>query len=125
MQLRFPAPSLILLVGASASGKSTWARDNFREGQVLSSDHFRALVGTSPHDQRASKRAFELLEQLIAERLDAGLITVVDTLGLSREQRERHRAMAHDRDTPVFAVGFDTEAKQGVGPCRSACSTSN
>jgi F420-dependent oxidoreductase-like protein len=110
MHLRFPVPSLILLVGPSSSGKSTWASESFREGQVLSTDHFRAIVGNSSRDQQASARAFELVEQLIGERLDTGLVTVVDSLGLSRDQRERHIAMARQRQVPVFAVGFDTDA---------------
>ncbi len=111
MHLRFPVPSLILLVGPSASGKSHWGEANFREGQVLSSDHFRALVGSGPHDQEASGRAFQLLDQLIEERLDAGLLTVVDSLGLNQAQRERHLRMALARDIPVFAVGFDADPK--------------
>lgn len=111
MHLRFPSSSLILLIGPSGSGKSTWADATFREGQVLSSDHFRAVVGEGPRDQKASERAFQLVDQLIGERLDAGLLTVVDSLGLNRRQRERHIEMARARGIPVFAVGFDTPAK--------------
>jgi F420-dependent oxidoreductase-like protein len=108
MVLRFPSPSLILLVGPSGAGKSTWAEQNFREGQVLSTDHFRAFIGHGPSDQSASARAFELVEQILAERLDQRRLTVIDTLGLNRAQRRRHIAMARERDIPVFALGFDT-----------------
>ena len=109
--LVFPVPSLIVLVGPSGAGKSTWAEQNFREGQVLSSDHFRALVGHGPTDQSASARAFELVEQLMSERLSQRRLTVVDSLGLNREQRQRHIKMARDSGIPVFAVGFDAPAK--------------
>ena len=107
MYLRFPNPSLIVLVGPSGSGKSTWAARSFREGQVLSSDHFRALVGRGPTDQAASERAFALLDELVAERLGNRLLTVVDTLGLNREQRRRHVEVARSVGVPVFAVGFN------------------
>lgn len=111
MNIRLPNPSLVLLVGPSASGKSTWASTQFREGQVLSSDHLRAVVGHSSRDQRASTRAFELLDQLILERLDRGLLTVVDSMALDGEQRARHIRMARDRGLPVFGIAFDTDAK--------------
>ena len=89
-----PAPALVVLIGPSAAGKSTWAESNFREGQVLSSDHFRALVGTGADDQTAGTEAFAVLDQLIALRLAKGLTTVVDTLGLDDDLRARLRAAA-------------------------------
>lgn len=104
-----PAPALVVLIGPSAAGKSTWAEANFREGQVLSSDHFRALVGAGADDQTAGTEAFALLDQLIALRLAKGLTTVVDTLGLDDDLRARLRAAAAEAGLPCVAVGFDTD----------------
>ena len=47
----------MVLVGPPASGKSTWAAEQFPADQVVSSDRMRALVGTGEHDQRASQDA--------------------------------------------------------------------
>ncbi|HET9945988.1 MAG TPA: AAA family ATPase, partial [Actinomycetes bacterium] len=44
MRIGVPALSLVVLIGASGSGKSTFARRHFRSTAVLSSDTFRGLV---------------------------------------------------------------------------------
>ena len=93
----------------SAAGKSTWADEHFRPGQVLSTDAFRALVGSGPDDQTAGTEAFALLDQLVATRLAKGLTTVVDSLGLDDELRASLRAAAAAAGIPSVAVGFDTE----------------
>ena len=66
--LRLPDPSLVVLVGASAAGKSWWAREHFRPEQIVSSDQLRAVVGEGEHDLAASSDAFVLLEQIVAAR---------------------------------------------------------
>lgn len=104
-----PASALVVLVGPSGSGKTTWAEEHFREGQILSSDHFRAFFGTGPHDQTVSSEAFALLDQLIEARLAKGLTTVIDTLGLDEEARQRYRDAATAAGVPCVAVGFDTD----------------
>ena len=53
MKLTIPDMSLVVLVGASGSGKSTFARTHFAPTQVLSSDYFRGLVADDENDQSA------------------------------------------------------------------------
>src|SRR5689334_12851861 len=65
--VRLPDPCLVVLVGATAAGKSHWARTWFGPDQVVSSDRLRGTVGLGERDQRASADAFELLE-LIADK---------------------------------------------------------
>ena len=43
-EIRLPPDALVLLVGISGSGKSTFAARHFRPSQVLSSDALRAMV---------------------------------------------------------------------------------
>ena len=52
--LRLPDPCLVVLVGATATGKSHWAGTWFEPAQIVSSDRLRAVVGTGERDQRAS-----------------------------------------------------------------------
>jgi predicted kinase len=89
MELKLPAPSLIVLVGPSGSGKSTWAREHFANNEIVSSDALRAVVGAGEDDQSASPAAFEVLERIVDERLRRRLTTVIDTLGLNDEARAR------------------------------------
>lgn len=108
MELRLPAPCLVVLVGPSGSGKSTWASEHFAPNEVVSSDAYRAMAGAGEDDQTAGTVAFQILEIVVAERLGRGLTTVIDTLGFDTESRARWVRMAHDSDIPAHCVVFDT-----------------
>ena len=62
--------TLVVLVGASGAGKSTWAADQFRATEIVSSDHLRSIVGTGPHDLDASSDAFATLDLVSDGRVD-------------------------------------------------------
>jgi F420-dependent oxidoreductase-like protein len=108
--LRLPDPCLVVLVGATASGKSHWAREWFDSDQVVSSDRLRAVVGTGERDQRAGKDAFELLDLIAEKRLRRGLTTVIDSTGLDRKRRDGWREMAARHGVPAYAVVVDAPA---------------
>jgi F420-dependent oxidoreductase-like protein len=108
-RVRLAEGSLVVLVGPPASGKSTWAAEQFPPGQVVSSDDLRAVVGTGPHDQRASKDAFDVLDLVVDRRLRRGLITVVDSLGTDAKRRRRWVAAAEAAGAPAVAVVFDVD----------------
>lgn len=107
MSLRLPDPCLVVLVGATASGKSVWAQRWFAPEQVVSSDRLRAVVGTGERDQRAGGDAFEVLELIVAKRMRRGLTTVIDSTGLDARRRAGWRALAGAHGVPVHAVAFD------------------
>lgn len=106
--MRLPDPALVVLVGASGSGKSTWAQARFRDQEVVSSDALRGIVGSGPHDLDASADAFGVLETVVAARLGRGLTTVVDTLGLDAAKRGAWLAAARAAGLPAVAVLLDT-----------------
>ena len=108
--MRVPSPCLIVLVGPSSAGKSSWAAANFRPDQVVASDALRALVGTGQGDQRAGTDAFAVLDLVVERRLARGLLTVIDTLGLDAERRGIYTALAGRAGIPCHAVVFDTPA---------------
>jgi F420-dependent oxidoreductase-like protein len=110
--LRLPDPCLVVLVGATAAGKSHWAGEWFHPDQVVSSDRLRAMVGTGERDQRASRDAFELLELIVERRLRRGLVTVIDTTGLEARRREAWRGLAEQHGVPAYAVVFDPPAAE-------------
>ena len=56
----FPSLGLVVLVGVSGSGKSTFARTHFKPTQVLSSDACRGLVADDENDQSATADAFDV-----------------------------------------------------------------
>ncbi len=102
--LRLPDPCLVVLVGASGSGKTTWARRWLGAARIVSSDGMRAVVGEGEHDQRASADAFAVVDEVVARRLRRKLATVVDSTGLEPATRARWLAMARDAGVPAHAV---------------------
>jgi alkanesulfonate monooxygenase SsuD/methylene tetrahydromethanopterin reductase-like flavin-dependent oxidoreductase (luciferase family)/predicted kinase len=105
-----PDPALVVLVGASGSGKSSWARQHYRGAEVVASDDLRAVVGSGRHDLDASADAFALLDLIVAGRVRRGLTTVVDTLGLDDVRRRQVRDLARQHGLPTVVVAFDTPA---------------
>ena len=68
-----PVPCLVVLVGPSASGKSTWAEAQFEPDEIVSSDRLRAVVGHGEDDLDATADAFALLDTIVDRRLSRGL----------------------------------------------------
>lgn len=112
METRLPAPCLVVLIGPSSSGKTTWALENFRPNEVVSSDGLRAMVGIDEDDQQAGTAAFDLLDRIVAERLRRKLTTVIDTTGLYSDNRSAWIDMGHKAGIPVYAVVFDTPEEE-------------
>ena len=59
--LKIPELALVLLVGTSGSGKSTFASRHFKPTEVISSDACRALVSDDLNNLSATKDAFDVL----------------------------------------------------------------
>ncbi len=103
-EIRLPADALVLLVGISGSGKSTFAARHFLPSQVLSSDAMRAMVADDPNDQSATEAAFELLHTAASLRLARGRLTVVDATNVERWARGRLEALARRHGRPTAAI---------------------
>ncbi|BBB00768.1 putative phosphatase [Actinacidiphila reveromycinica] len=74
--------SLVVLIGATGSGKSTFAARHFQPTEVISSDFCRGLVADDENDQSATRDAFDVLHYIAGKRLAAGRRTVVDSTSL-------------------------------------------
>jgi alkanesulfonate monooxygenase SsuD/methylene tetrahydromethanopterin reductase-like flavin-dependent oxidoreductase (luciferase family)/predicted kinase len=102
----------VILVGPGASGKSTWAGANFAPEVIVSSDRLRSVVGWGEDDIEATVDAFDLLEEIVQRRLARGLSTVIDTLGLNAEHRQRWLHLAKQAQITCVAVTFDVPPQQ-------------
>ena len=105
--IRLPELCLVALVGASGSGKSTFARVHFRSGEVLSSDAFRLLVANDENAQDATNDAFDALYYVARKRLARGLLTVVDATNVQADARKRIVALAKEFDVLPVALVLD------------------
>ncbi|MFE2643110.1 polynucleotide kinase-phosphatase [Streptomyces nigra] len=99
--------SLVVLVGASGSGKSTFARRHFKPTEVISSDFCRGLVADDENDQSASRDAFDVLHYIAGKRLAAGRRTVVDATSVQQDARRQLVELAKRYDVLPIAVVLD------------------
>jgi len=87
-QINIPELSLVVLIGASSSGKSTFARKHFKATEIVSSDACRAMVSDDENNLPASADAFDLARYIVSKRLKNGLLTVVDATNVQEGGRK-------------------------------------
>jgi protein phosphatase len=101
-----PGNALVMLVGAAASGKSTWAHAHFRDTEIVSSDQCRALVSDDETDQSVNAAAFRVFYEILVQRTALGRLSVADSTALQAFARARLRQIAARAGAPVHAVVF-------------------
>jgi protein phosphatase len=113
-----PDPSLVVLIGASGSGKSSFARAHFAPTETISSDFCRGLVADDENDQSATHDAFAVLNFIAARRLAQPRLTVVDATNVQREDRKGLVALAREHD--LFPVAIVLDLPEAVCAARNA-----
>ena len=106
-ELSIPELSLVVLVGVSGSGKTTFARQHFGPFEVISSDFCRGLVADNENDQAASADAFDVLQYIAGKRLAAGRLTVVDATNVQPAARKQFVELARAHDVLPVAIVLD------------------
>ncbi|GAA3273415.1 polynucleotide kinase-phosphatase [Dactylosporangium vinaceum] len=109
--LVIPQLSLVALIGASGSGKSTFAGRHFGPYEVISSDFCRGLVSGDENDQAATSDAFDVLYYIAGKRLAAGRLTVVDATNVQPEARRKLVELARAHDVLPVAIVLDLPEK--------------
>jgi protein phosphatase len=61
MHITVPKLNLVVLIGSSGSGKSTFTRKHFLPTEIPCSDACRGMVGDDENNQAVTNDAFELL----------------------------------------------------------------
>ncbi|AQA25511.1 AAA domain protein [Rhodococcus sp. MTM3W5.2] len=102
--LEIPEPSLVVLIGISGSGKSTFAAEHFGAYEVISSDHCRGLVSDDPNSKEATVDAFEVLEFIATKRMRAGKLTVIDATSVQPAARKKLIDLARSQDVLPVAI---------------------
>ena len=87
MEIKVPELSLVVLVGASGSGKSSFAKNHFLATEIISSDYCRGLVSNDENSQTATRDAFSLLHFIAETRLRRGHLSVIDATNVRAADR--------------------------------------
>ncbi|MFI7440206.1 polynucleotide kinase-phosphatase [Nonomuraea indica] len=112
--IRVPELSLVVLVGVSGSGKSTFAARHFKPTQIISSDYCRGLVADDENDQSATPAAFDLLHHIVGVRLSRGLLTVVDATNVQYHARKALIDLARSHDVLADAIVLDVPEEVAI-----------
>jgi len=107
--ITIPDFALVILIGPSGSGKSSFARRHFLETEIISSDHCRALVSDDETDQAASADAFKLLHETAAIRLRRRKLTVIDATSVHRAHRANLVTLARRYHALPVALVLDID----------------
>ena len=111
MKITIPELSLVVLVGPSGSGKSSFGRKLFLPTEVVSSDACRGLVSDNENDQSATNDAFDLLHTIVRKRLGRGRLTVIDATNVQPEARKSLVELAREYHVLPVAIVFDLPEK--------------
>ena len=108
--IRIPADALVILVGASGSGKSTFVARWFPAEAILSSDRLRGQLTGNEADQSANARTFRILHAQLERRLEAGRLAVVDATNVTAAARRPLLERAARFGRPLIVIVLDLPA---------------
>src|SRR5258706_2087743 len=107
MNIDIPELSLVMLVGATSSGKSSFARKHFLPTEIISSDFCRGVLADDENDQSVTTEAFDLMHTIIGKRLKLGRLTVSDATNVQVNARKGLIALAKQHNVFCVAIVFD------------------
>ena len=107
MEIKIPKLSLVLLIGTSGSGKSTFAHRHFAPYEIVSSDRCRGIVSNDENSLSATSDAFDLVHYIIGKRLNNRLLTVVDATNVQAKDRQKLINLAREYHTLPVAIVLD------------------
>ena len=109
MKIAIPDFALVVLVGPTGSGKSSFARKHFLQTEIVSSDRCRALVSDDETSQDATGDAFDLLHHWAGLRLKRRKLTVIDATCVQRADRAALVALARKHHALPVALVLDID----------------
>ena len=117
-RITIPDFCLVVLIGTSGSGKSTFAARHFKPTEVVSSDRARGLVDDDENSHAATDDAFRLVHFIAETRLKRRRLTVIDATNVRREDRAKlvHLAKSHH----ALAVAVVINPGEDVAHARNA-----
>lgn len=129
MKITVPNSGIVLLIGASNSGKTTLLNNWIREktilpSEVISSDDYRLVVGDTsfiqwtgkPKDEAdslydqyyaISREAFHTMDNVVEARCRLNKLTFIDATHLFVDDRKRYIALAKKHHVPIVGVVLD------------------
>lgn len=127
VEINIPDFALVVLIGASGAGKSTFAARWFAPTEIVSSDRCRAMISDDQDDQTVSADAFAIARHLVDKRLKHRRLTVVDATNTTPAERQPWIEIARRWHAMPVAILLDpgldlciarnaARPERGIGP---------
>lgn len=104
MKISIPEFCLVALIGASGSGKSTFAKKHFLASEIISSDACRGFVSDDENNLDATDDAFRLVHFIAETRLKRRKLAVIDATNVRKEDRARLVQIAREYHALAVAL---------------------
>ena len=96
--------ALVLMLGPSSSGKTTFVSNWFPQHVIIHSDEFRLRTCNDVNIMSATNDAFDVMSLLAEKRMSRGLLTVIDALNITKKFREYFVKHAVRYNRPIYAI---------------------
>ncbi len=104
-RLRYSPGSLLIIVGAEASGPARFAERVVEErGAILTASRVRALLAGRVAESEIDGRTNDLLAATVQKRLQSGQTVVLPLEGFDAQERERYVRLAHGLQRPRHLI---------------------
>jgi len=111
---KIPRDIVLILVGTSGAGKSTFANKHFPPTMVASTDFCRSQICDSSENQKVSQDAFEMFYMHIEKRIKNGYPVIADSTALKAKYRQKIKEIAKKYNYKVGVILFDIKTKQCI-----------
>lgn len=105
--IAIPDFSLVVLIGATGAGKSSFAARWFKACEIVSSDLCRAMITDDANDQSVSADAFELVGAIAGKRLKHRRLAVIDATNVRAADRRQWIELARCWHALPVAIVLD------------------
>lgn len=108
--------TMVIMVGAPASGKSTWAKDYATKNNYVyvSTDRIRGEIGKSEDDQNVSPAAWLIGKKRTQEALSQGKGVVIDATNINHKIRKQWIKIGREYNARIVAVVFEVPREELV-----------
>lgn len=96
--------SIVLLMGVTKSGKTTWAHEHFPHTEVLSIDALRPELLGRPDNFTCDRQLWQEIHRRARVRLLMGQRVVVDANNLKSEDRKPWTSLSQELGVPLYYV---------------------
>jgi len=106
---------LIILIGVSGCGKSTFAEQYLKEHPdivYLSSDKIRGIIGKDESDQSVTPQVFGIIKSKTDAGLKSGKTVMVDATSLNPKERRDYLNTAQKYGVDAIAYVFERTKEQ-------------